>query len=270
MDLLYCDESNLENRAGEFLLYGGIRIPGDQAAALSTRIEALRAEAGLAPDTRLKFNPAPEGLSHEQFRSLKQNIIEAAIAHECELLTYVVLHNLAGNPDAARRFGINTVCYHYHCVLNRADREGIVLIDRFNDEGNQIDAHLTEKMSRGVQLPHRPGATRLTRIVGFHYSAVGQSHFTSLIDILISSLRWAINVHSRAQTGLRDNAIGLLNTLSPLFFRYPGRETVPDVGFCFSPMNVRIPAYHERYTALQGFLREGGIVSEQTITNNQN
>ncbi|KAH2813675.1 hypothetical protein KXV85_004940, partial [Aspergillus fumigatus] len=45
MDLLYCDESNLENRAGEFLLYGGIRIPGDQAAALSTRIEALRAEA---------------------------------------------------------------------------------------------------------------------------------------------------------------------------------------------------------------------------------
>ncbi|WP_039394106.1 hypothetical protein [Novosphingobium sp. MBES04] len=270
MDLLYCDESNLENRAGEFLLYGGIRIPVERAASLSARIETLRAEAGLEPDTRLKFNPAPDGLSHEQFRSLKQSIIEAAIEHNCELLAYVVLHDLAGNPDAARRFGINTVCYHYHCALSRLERDGIVLIDRFNDEGNQIDGHLTEKMAIGVQLPHRAVPTRLTRIIGFHYSAIGQSHFTSLIDILISSLRWAINVHSRDQVNFRENAVGLLAALSPLFFRYNGRETVPDIGFCFSPMNVRVPGYHGRYIALQEFLREAGISSEQTVTNNPN
>ncbi len=269
MDLFYCDESNLENRDREFLLYGGIRIPGEHAAALSSRIEELRLGAGLAPDTRFKFNPCPPGLSHEQFRDLKQNLIEVAIEHNCQLLAYAVLHNLAGDPDAARRYGINTVCYHFHCVLNRLEREGVVLIDRFNDEGNRIDGHLTEKMSVGIQLPHRSQPTRLSRIIGFHYSAIGQSHFTSLIDILVSSLRWAINVHSRNTAEFRENALDLLRTLSPLFFRDEGRETVPDIGFCFSPMNVRHGSYHALYMELQNFLREGGIESRQTITHNQ-
>ncbi|WP_133192741.1 DUF3800 domain-containing protein [Labrenzia sp. 011] len=268
MDLFYCDESNLENRKGEFLLYGGVRIPGEQAASLSTKIEQLRLKAGLASDTRLKFNPKPPELTHEQFRALKQDIITAAIEHDCQFLAYVVLHNLADDPDTARRFGINTVCYHFHCALNRSERKGLVLIDRFNDEGNLIDGHLTEKMSVGINLPYRKQPTRLSNIIGFHYSAIGQSHFTSLIDILVGSLRWAINVHSRDKADLRDNALGLLSALSPLFFRNEGRETVPDIGLCFSPMNVRSGGYHDLYMKLQNFLREGEIDSEQAITNN--
>ncbi|WIA55051.1 hypothetical protein N6H05_18720 [Sphingobium sp. WTD-1] len=269
MDLLYCDESNLENRENEFLLYGGVRIPGDQAAALSNRIEELRAESGLAPDAQLKFNPAPDGLTHEAFRDLKQSIIEAAIEHDCQFLAYVALHNIAGEPDVARRYGINTICYHFHCCLNREDKNGLVLIDRFNDEGNRIDGHLRDKMSIGVQLPHENEPTRLSTINGFHYSAIGQSHFTSLADILISSLRWAINVHSRNTGDLRDNALTLLRVMSPLFFRYDAGAAVPDLGFCFSPMNVKVAAYHKLYLDLQGFLREGGIDSSQIITNNR-
>lgn len=269
MDLLYCDESNLEDRDGEFMLYGGVRIPGEQAASLSSRIDELRHNAGVTLETRLKFNPCPEGLTHDQFRDLKQAIIAAAIEHGCQLLAYAVLHNLAGDPDTARRYGINTVCYHFHCILNRTNRNGIVLIDRFNDEGNLIDAHLTEKMAIGIQLPYRNESTRLSSIVGFHYSAIGQSHFTSLIDVLIGSLRWAINVHSRGTANLRGNAIGLLGLLSPLFYRIDGNEHVPDIGFCCSPMNVRYPGYHSLYLGLQDFLREGGIDSDQIITNNQ-
>ncbi|MEC7741174.1 MAG: hypothetical protein VYE13_01705 [Pseudomonadota bacterium] len=144
----------------------------------------------------------------------------------------------------------------------------MVMIDRFNDEGNQIDGHLTEKMSAGVHLPHRQGPTRLSRILGFHYSAIGQSHFTSLIDILISSLRWAINVHSRGNEELRPNALDLLGRLSPLFYR-DDQGRVPDIGLCFSPMNVRVNAYHRLYVDLRTFLGEAGILSSQKITNNQ-
>ena len=267
MHLLYCDESNLEHRAGDFLLYAGIMIPADSAGALSQRIDELRVAAGLAPDVRLKFNPRPEGLTHQQFLELKRAIIGAAAEHECKMLAYAVLHDLAGDPDNARRFGINTVCYHFHCALNRIDAKGVVLIDRFNDANNEIESHLKDKMAFGIRLPHRNNPTRLSNIVGFHYSAVGQSHFTTLIDILVSSLRYAINIHTRGENN-RDNAISILQILSPLFYRYENSDLIPDIGFCFSPMNVRSERFHGLYTSLQQFLREGGIDSSQTINNN--
>lgn len=267
MHLLYCDESNLEHRGGDFLIYAGIAVPGNAAGAISDRIDELRCAAGLAPDVRLKFNPRPEGLTHQQFLDLKRSIIDVAVEHGCKLLAYAVLHDLAGDPDNARRFGINTVCYHFHCVLNRINEKGIVLIDRFNDANNEIEAHLKDKMAVGVQLPHRPAPTRLSNIVGFHYSAVGQSHFTTLIDIIVSSLRYAINIHTRADEN-RRGALNILKALSPLFYRYEGDDRVPDMGFCFSPMNVRSARYYGLYLDLQGFLQEGGVESRQMITNN--
>lgn len=267
MHLLYCDESNLEHRPGDFLLYAGFLIPGDTAGLLSARMDELRRDAGVGPNVRLKFNPSPDGLTHGQFLNLKQSIIETAVEHGCKLLAYAVLHDLAGDPDNARRFGINTVCYHFHCVLGRMQQKGIVLIDRFNDANNEIEGHLKDKMAVGIQLPHRREPTRLSNIVGFHYSAVGQSHFTALIDILVGSLRYSINVQTRNDAN-REGALNLIRLLSPLFYRYAGSERVPDMGFCFSPMNIRVPRYHEIYTALQDFLREGGIDSSQTINNN--
>lgn len=264
MHLLYCDESNLEHREGDFLLYGGVLVPGDKAGALSARIEELRTDAGLEANTRLKFNPAPEGLTHEDFRNLKQRIIEAAIEHECKLLTYVVLHDLAKDPHEARRFGINTVCYHYHCVLNRMEGVGVVLIDRFNDEGNKIEGHLKEKMSTGVFFPYQKEPKRLSNIIGFHYAAVGQSHFTSLIDILLGSFRFAMNAHCRGETKLQEGARNLLGIMSPLFYsRYS--SSICDMGIHFSPMKVKVEKYRDQYLSLQEFLGSGGVKSGQSL-----
>lgn len=252
MDLLYCDESNLEHREGDFLLYGGILIPGHQAGALSNRIDQLRKSAGMAPDARLKFNPTPEGMSHEDFRSLKQKIIEAATEHECKLLTCVVLHDLASDPHEARRFGINTVCYHYHCALSRMNKVGVVFIDRFNDDGNKIEGHLKDRMSTGVNLSYKNDPTRLSSIVGFHYSAIGQSHFTSLIDILLGSFRFAMNARCRGEAKLHAAARMLLGLLAPLFYsRY--EDQICDMGIHFSPMRVKVGRYRSQYVDLQSF-----------------
>lgn len=265
MHLLYCDESNIERRAGDFLVYGGIFIPSEQAGSLSGEIERIRVDAGLSPEVRLKFNPRPEGFTHQEFITLKQRIIEASIEHECKFLAYVVLHDLAGVPDNARRFGINTVCYHFHCVLNRVGGSGLVLIDRFNDANNEIDAHLKQKMNVGIQLPYRNAPTRLTNITGFHYSAIGQSHFTSLVDIFVGSFRFAVNIHTRNDERLRENGLTVLRVLAPAFYRYPGGDRVPDIGLCFSPMNVRLDHFREKYRSLQAFMREGGVDSSQRI-----
>lgn len=264
MHLLYCDESNLEERAGDFLIYAGITVPADRASALSLAISQLRADRGIAVDALVKFNPVAPPLTHAEYRDFKQALIETAIHHDCRVLAYAVLHNLARNPDKARRFGINTLCWHFHCVLNRLDAPGLILIDRFNDERNEVDAQLRERMARGVELRHRGGYVPLDRIVGYHYAAIGQAHFTSLSDIVVGSLRWAINVHCREQEH-REAALNLLGIMSPLFWREHGQDEVPDIGFCFSPFNIRNPRYHDTYIRLQQFLRDGGIASSQNI-----
>ncbi|WP_168707822.1 DUF3800 domain-containing protein [Sphingopyxis sp. PAMC25046] len=264
MQLLYCDESNLEDRPGDFLIYAGVMIPTDRAKQLSDAIGTLRRTAGIDPSSLVKFAPAAAPLDHAGYRAFKQAIIEAAIEHGCKLLAYAVLHDLSQGPDVARRWGINTICWHFQCALRRLEQPGLVLIDRFNDAGNLIDDHLREKMSIGVDLPHRNGTTPLDRVIGFHYAAIGQAHFTSLSDILIGSLRWAINVHCRGQD-LRDNALALLEILSPMFWRDQESESIPDIGFCFSPFKIKSARFHAQYISLQEFLRDGNIQSSQII-----
>lgn len=265
MHLLYCDESNLQERSGDFLIYGGLMIEASQAKALSSKIDEIRQRAGVEKGFKLKFNPGPVGMSHEDFIRLKQDVLEAAINHGAKLLTYLTLHDLAREPDVARRYGINTVCYHFHCALNRTQTPGLVLIDRFNDAGNAIDAHLSDKFSTGVQLPYS-GDSRLTNIIGFHYSSVGQSHMPSVIDIILGSLRFSINAHTRGETGQQPTAQRLLALLAPLFFREEGSPDVNELGLMFSPKAVTARSYRDRYQSLKDFLVTNGIAVTQEIT----
>lgn len=266
MQLLYCDETNLEERAGDFLIYGGLMIGADQARRLSHAIDRLRAEARIPREYRLKFNPGPEGLAHGDFIALKQSVLELCAAFQVRLLTYVILHDIAASPDEARRNGINATCYHFDCILNRLGSAGLVLIDRFNDQGNLIEAHLRDKFSIGITGMPYAGEIRLENIVGFHYSAIGQSHFPSLVDIVLGSLRFAINAHTRGIEAQLGTARQLLNLLSPLFWREVEDQPVPEIGFQFSPKIIRSPRYKARYEELKAFLEDGGVATAQPIT----
>lgn len=267
MNLLYCDESNLEEKSGDFLLYAGVVINGASAAALSSAIDMIRKQRRVPVDYRLKFNPGPEGLKHAEFIELKSAIIKSAVEHGAQLIAYAVLHDLARDPDLARRNGINTVCYHFHCILQRLDAHGLVLIDRFSDGNNEIEAHLRDKFSIGLTgLPYS-SELRLDTIVGFHYSAVGQSHFASLIDIVVGSLRFAINAHTRGKSEHTETAKAILRSLAPMFFRTPGQSMVPELGFQFSPKVVKSDRYRAQYASLKDFLGQAGVEIEQPITN---
>ena len=264
--LLYCDESNIDEHAGDFLIYAGVVISADAAASLSASIEQIRTEAGIGRDFRLKFNPCPENLTHQQFIGVKQAIIEAAVNHGVGLITYMILHDICTSMDEARRNGINTVCYHFDCCLERLKSPGLVLIDRFNDEGNEIDAHLQEKFSVGITgLPYS-SEMRLGNILGFHYSAIGQSHFTSLIDIVVSSLRWAVNQKTRGAEANHASARTILGLLSPLFMRHEGDHRVPELGFQFSPKVIRAPRYRQIYQGVKDFFGEAGVEIAQEVT----
>lgn len=118
MHLLYCDETNLEERAGDFLIYGGLFIPSGQAQQISDAVEAVRKKHNVPRAYQLKFNPGPDGFTNAQFIALKEEILATLAAHGAGLIIYVILHDVATSPDEARRNGINTVCYHFHCIMN--------------------------------------------------------------------------------------------------------------------------------------------------------
>jgi hypothetical protein len=233
--LLYCDETNLQERKGDFLIYGGMMINCARARELSAAIDEAWRRARVPRDYQLKFNPGPDGFSHDQFIDLKQEALRAAAEHGARLLVYVILHDITRSPDEARRNGINTVCYHFDCVLSREGRPGLVLIDRFNDAGNVIDGHLREKFTIGLTGMPYGGEMRMSNIVGFHYSNLGQSHFPSLVDVALGSLRFALNAHTRDQARLKATAKTLIGILSPMFWRTADGQPVPELGFLFSP-----------------------------------
>ena len=52
----------------------------------------------------------------------------------------------------------------------------IILVDRFSD--NKIDGHLREKLSVGLTGMPYCKSMGLDKVLGYHYSAIGQSHFT--------------------------------------------------------------------------------------------
>lgn len=265
MYLLYSDETNLEPADNVFFIYGGLVISPDRSKQLSDDIQEIRDNKSIPNDFQLKFNPGPEHLSHEEFIELKQNVIQKAVENGCVLLVSMIHHGIATSPEDARRNEINRIAYHFHCLLNRYDSPGLMLIDRFSD--SQIDAHLRDKFSYGIRdLPYSD-VMRLHRILGYHYSAIGQSHFGSIVDIVICSLRFAVNAFSRNQVHHLETASRLLSLIEPLFFKSEINDSLKsELSLFFSPKIIRAPSYRELYQELKDFLASNGIEAEQEIT----
>ena len=154
MMLLYTDETNLDPSTCEFFVYGGLAIKDSNAAPLSTDIERLRISYGYRPLDPLKFNTRerPKQINREEHVGIKREVMSVAASHGVALLASIILHQIATSPDEARRNAIDTVCYHFDCLLNREHDTGLVLIDTFNDK--QLAALMREKFS--VELEDYP------------------------------------------------------------------------------------------------------------------
>ena len=106
---------------------------------------------------------------------------------------------------------------------------------------------------------------RLSNIMGFHYSAIGQSHFSSLIDVLIGSMRFAVDAFSSQQERALETAQLLVRQMSPLFER-ESEGTVSELSINFSPKIIKVAKYRERYQALKDFFSSCGCEPHQEIT----
>lgn len=257
MYLLYADEVNVDPASTEFFIYGGIAVHADYAAALSGAIDALRAEHGYQPLDPLKFNTVerPSRITAETHREIKREVTATAVEHGVRLFASFILHKIATSPEEARRKEINRICYHFDCFLRREDDYGIVLLDTFNDE--KLPGILREKFAVGLRgLPYSP-TYRLERVLGFHLASIGSSHFTSVVDIAMGSLRYAVNCMDNS----RQHAVArtLLRQLAPMCIRGTRLGEIDEISAFFSPKTVRVPSYQERYGRLREYFEQSGF-----------
>lgn len=155
-----------------------------------------------------------------------------------------------------RRGGIkiNRVCFHFNAYLHRVKDYGLVLVDTFNDP--QLNSLLREKFSIGIsgRLPFSK-ALRLDRILGFHQAMIGTSHFSSVIDVILGGLRYAVNLRRENKPVCR----ALIGQLAPLCIRSEYSDKISDLSINFSPKGIRSAKYLAVYKELAAFLAEDGI-----------
>jgi hypothetical protein len=150
----------------------------------------------------------------------------------------------------------NRICFHFNSYMQRIDDCGLVLVDTFTDPA--LNNVLREKFSIGI-TGHLPFSEKLAldRILGYHQATIGTSHFTSVVDVVIGAVRYAVNARTK-NPGICKNLIG---QLAPLCIPYgSGKENkASDLSINFSPKEIRVKKYLDEYMELCRFLRENGI-----------
>ena len=260
MYLLYTDETNVDPQTSDFFAYAGVAIPGDRAGQLSSRIDAVRAANGYRADDLLKFNTRerPAHVTPEQHRDAKQQLLAEAGGHGVKLFCSFILHRVATSPEVARLNEINRICLHFNYYLNRVHDHGLVLIDTFPN--NSLFAILKQKFLVGLKgLPYSE-SYRLDRLLGLHVASIGSSHFCSVVDVVLGSLRYAIN--GRNDPTRQNVCATLLAQLAPLAVR-SAAGAVEELSLFFSPKGIRVQAYLNEYLALHAYLAANGLDCQQ-------
>lgn len=238
-----------------FFIYGGIAFSSDTAPSVSKSIDSLRNVHGYKPEDKLKFTSydTPH-IAQNIHKAIKQAVAKSAADHGAVAFVSLINHKIATSPDDARKNEINRVCYHFNCFLHRVNDYGIVLVDNFQDDG--LFPHLREKFGIGLKgLPYSP-VLRLDRILGFHVASIGTSHFSSVIDIVIGGIRYAIN--SIPDPLKHPTAKLLIEQLSPLLLKESDGRT-SELSVFYSPKHIRAPAYLAEYKAVDDFLASAGV-----------
>lgn len=262
MYLLYTDESNASPQDSGFFVYAGVAIPTDHAATLSQEIDTLRRAHGYGPLDVLKFDTVsrPTNISPDTHKQIKKDIMTIIPTHGVKLFVVFTLHEISVDLDKTRKMSISSICYHFDCFLNRIRDSGLILIDRFQD--SDLVNMLKERFLVGVcGLPYSE-TYRLTNVLGFHLASIGSSHFSSIADIVLGGLRYAINQRNDPRS--KPEVIQeLLAQIALLFVRNEPSNKVSEVSILFSPKSITVPKYLQAYQELYSFLATNGIEAAQ-------
>lgn len=238
---MYADEADQDGKR-EYLIYAGVFIPVTEAASLSRSIESIRFKSGFKTRDDLKFSSGtkPESITREQHTEAKSKILEAALTHKCVVCCYVTPHSIAkGSTHEDRlKFGINTLLQKFDEFLRSVRADGGIAFFVATRDFRQ-DRYLREVQTEGLKFSDQ--RKRLSKVLAIHQSMDGQSHFTSLADIIVGSLRFVFNEPDKDKVG-----VALMKQLSRILWAEvdkAGVRRLGEKGICIRPKKISVIGY---------------------------
>lgn len=251
---LFTDETNVTDKEGDFFIYGGLMMSDAQMIALNKEVIAIRQKYGYTDGDRFKFQTAsrPSQVPPEQFALAKAEALASLKKHGALVVMYVVLHDIAKNKTVQEmtEYALNALIGHFDLkFLAEKGDMGAVCIDRLDPKFGY--KFMTDKFANG--LTFSAGPVKLQRIVHYSMSCDGASHMSSLTDIALGSMRYAVNFASGK--GREGVARELLVPLAQAMWHKPkvageGRQ-IGGYGFLKYPRGeIRVYPYQQRYDDL--------------------
>lgn len=264
--MLFTDETNVTDKEGDFFIYGGLAMTPEAAAKLHAAVEQIRQKYGFRDGDQFKFQTKsrPAQVSIEDFAKAKAEANQAILEHGAIVVIYVVLHQLARNQtvETMTEWALNSLLYHFDSnFLSEKNDVGTVCIDRL-DPG-QAYAYMKDKFANGVTFAPSGAKVKLRRVIHYSMSSDGASHLSSLTDIALGSVRYAVNFATGQ--GKEEVARNVLQPVAEAMWhkvKPNGEHQVGGYGFIQYPQNIRVHGYRERYESLAKRLGELGTTPE--------
>ena len=249
MHILLADETNkTQSELVKFFVYGGILFPSTILSKLDEKISEIRINAGYKPVDVLKFdtNSRPEGVSIEEAKKAKQEVIETCKELGVKFIVHVILHDIAKNQPISQKvyWAADYVIGRYHKYISEVSDDGIVVIDNV-PEGGQYK-YITHKFQVGLETPDK--TIELPRIKLFASTCIGASHACSAMDIVLGTFRYVINNPNH------DVSIPMMMNLMSLIWHTRKGQDIYAIGkgLIFRPKlnEIEVQKYKDKYEQL--------------------
>ncbi len=248
------DEAD-QDGSKQFLIFAGVFYPAGELSKLHTKVAELRKNYGYEPQDLLKSSPGtkPDQVSRDGHKDIKNDILALAAETGCKVCCYVTPHAIAKNQTLEKKlqYGTNTLLIKFEQFLreNQCDA-GMAFFDQTTDYSQ--DQYLKEVFDLGLEFPNGR-RKKLERIVAIDSTSIGQSHLTSITDIVVGAFRFVANEPDK-------NVVGkiLTQSLEKIMSGIMEGNTLnaSERGLCIRPKKIDHPDHQADIAAFRNRLEE--------------
>lgn len=263
--LLFGDETNTTASDGDFFIYGAVAVSPDALFEAHDLIGRIRVKYGFKSEDAFKFHTRsrPAHMDFDTWNAAKAELLEeASKINELDLLTYVVLHDIAKGVGAAgtAEFALNVILSHFDKrYLPDKGARGIVSYDRLDLLGF---AYLKDRLTKPLKTP-TGHEYYLNNTLLLSQTCDGASLMSSLVDISLGAFRYCVN--TTTGQGKDEIARAMFPNIARMMWGphqiKEGRSVrqVGGHGFLRYPKQVIVPSYKARYDELAAQLTSYGV-----------